>query len=88
MPTLWYSGIQGEIDYLVMDLLGPSLDNLYRKNGKQAFDVRSVCCVAIQLVRPDSPYRLLRSPGPQIDRLQFMHSRGILHRCAPPRSRA
>jgi hypothetical protein len=51
MPTLWASGQQGQIDYLVMDLLGASLDNLYRKNGKKPFDLRSTCCIAIQIVR-------------------------------------
>jgi hypothetical protein len=51
MPTLWASGQQGPIDFIVMDLLGPSLDNLYRKNGKKPFDLRSTCCIAIQMVR-------------------------------------
>lgn len=50
MPVLWASGVHGVLDYLVMDLLGPSLDNLYRKNGKVPFDLRSVCCIAIQMV--------------------------------------
>jgi hypothetical protein len=71
MPTLWASGQQGPIDYLVMDLLGPSLDNLYRKNGKKPFDLRSTCCIAIQMVRalyilwlgcvPDRSPRLIAS---------------------------
>ncbi|THH04513.1 hypothetical protein EW145_g5469 [Phellinidium pouzarii] len=63
MPTLWASGVHGEYDYLVIDLLGPSLDNLYRKNGK-SMDLRSTICIAMQV----------------ISRLEFMHSRGILHR--------
>jgi hypothetical protein len=50
MPVLWASGVHGVLDYLVMELLGPSLDNLYRKNGKAPFDLRSVCCIAIQMV--------------------------------------
>ena len=50
MPKLWMAGVQGELDYLVIDLLGPSLDNLYRKNNKQVMDLRSVCCIAIQTV--------------------------------------
>ncbi|EJC98848.1 CK1/CK1 protein kinase [Fomitiporia mediterranea MF3/22] len=63
MPTLWAAGVQGEHDYLVIDLLGASLDNLYRKNGKM-FDLRSTICIAMQVIQ----------------RLEFMHSRGILHR--------
>jgi hypothetical protein len=51
MPTLWYTGVQGPLDYLVIDLLGVSLDNIYRQNGKKVMDLRSVCCIAIQMVR-------------------------------------
>ncbi|KAJ7640545.1 kinase-like protein [Mycena rosella] len=64
MPTLWACGVEGAWDYLAIDLLGASLDNLYRKSGKETMDLSSVCAIAIQL----------------ITRLEFMHSRGILHR--------
>ncbi|KAK7681613.1 hypothetical protein QCA50_015346 [Cerrena zonata] len=64
MPTLWQSGIEGNWDYLVIDLLGSSLDSLYRKSGRNVMDLRSVLCIAQQV----------------IERLEFMHSRGILHR--------
>ena len=50
MPTLWATGVEGRWDYLAMDLLGPSLDRLYRKNGKKVMDLRSVCCIAMQVV--------------------------------------
>lgn len=49
MPTLWASGVEGTLDYLVIDLLGPSLDNLYRKNGR-IMDLRSTICIAMQVV--------------------------------------
>ncbi|KAJ7794163.1 kinase-like domain-containing protein [Mycena olivaceomarginata] len=64
MPTLWACGVEGAWDYLAIDLLGASLDNLYRKSGKDTMDLSSVCAIAMQL----------------ITRLEFMHSRGILHR--------
>ncbi|KDQ62390.1 hypothetical protein JAAARDRAFT_149241 [Jaapia argillacea MUCL 33604] len=64
MPTLWASGVEGPWDYLVIDFLGASLDSLFRKSGKQMMDLRSVCSIAIQV----------------ISRLEFMHSRGVLHR--------
>lgn len=51
MPTLWASGLWGRWDYLAMDLLGSSLDRLYRKSGKNVMDLRSTCSIAIQLVR-------------------------------------
>ncbi|KIY46530.1 CK1/CK1 protein kinase [Fistulina hepatica ATCC 64428] len=64
MPTLWATGVEGVWDYLALELLGPSLDSLYRHSGKETMDLRSVCCIAMQLIA----------------RLEFMHHRGILHR--------
>ena len=50
MPMLYASGVHGKWDYLAIDLLGPSLDKLYRSSGKDTMDLRSVCCIAMQLV--------------------------------------
>jgi casein kinase 1 len=52
IPTLWASGIWKSWDYLAMDLLGSSLDRLYRKSGKNMMDLRSACSFAVQLVCP------------------------------------
>lgn len=49
MPVLWAAGVQGEWDYLAIDLLGKSLDNLYRKLGG-VMDLGSVCSIAMQVV--------------------------------------
>ncbi|KAI9058238.1 CK1/CK1 protein kinase [Trametes sanguinea] len=64
IPTLWGSGTYGPWDYLAIDLLGASLDSLHRQKTTDVWDLRSVCCVAQQV----------------ISRLEFMHTRGILHR--------
>ncbi|KAH9936094.1 CK1/CK1 protein kinase [Fomitopsis serialis] len=64
MPTLWAAGVEGKFDYLAIDLLGPSLESLFRRSDRNVMDLRSVCCIAMQV----------------IERIQFMHSRGILHR--------
>jgi F420-0:gamma-glutamyl ligase len=50
MPTMWAAAVAGIYDYLVIDLLGSSLDQLYRKNDKQVMDLRSVVCIAMQVV--------------------------------------
>jgi casein kinase 1 len=50
MPKLYASGVQGAWDYLAIDLLGSSLDGLFRKSGKETMDLRSVCSIAIQVV--------------------------------------
>ncbi|KAL4070053.1 kinase-like domain-containing protein [Scleroderma yunnanense] len=64
MPRLWASGVQGKWHYLVISLLGSSLESIYRGSGKKAMDLRSVCSIAIQV----------------IIRLQTMHNREVLHR--------
>jgi casein kinase 1 len=63
MPTLWASGVEGIWDFLVIDLLGPSLDNLFRKSGKDAMDLRSVCSIAMQVVRPTLQCLFIYSDG-------------------------
>ena len=50
MPRLWTAGVQGKYDYLAIDLLGNSLDKIYRENGKATMDMRTVCSIAVQLV--------------------------------------
>ena len=50
MPKLYAAGIAGMWDYLAIDLLGSSLDNLYRRSGKDVMDIRSVLSIAIQVV--------------------------------------
>jgi casein kinase 1 len=61
MPILWASGVEGIWDFLVIDLLGPSLDNLFRKSGKDTMDLRSVCSIAMQVVRPTSLVSIIYS---------------------------
>ncbi|PIL22418.1 hypothetical protein GSI_15106 [Ganoderma sinense ZZ0214-1] len=118
MPTLWASGVQGPWDYLAIDLLGRSLDSLHRELmlKQDVWDLRSVCCIAVQVVSPFPPFlpppsfptqgdvefdslpysnSLQPTPfsscassdvdvpnaaPPKIDRLRFMHQRGVLHR--------
>jgi casein kinase 1 len=50
MPRLYAAGIAGMWDYLAIDLLGASLDSLYRHSGKDVMDIRSVLSIAIQVV--------------------------------------
>ncbi|KAG0700469.1 kinase-like domain-containing protein [Suillus ampliporus] len=67
MPRLWASGIEGRWHYLVISLLGKSLDSIYRQHlqsGHKTMDLRSVCSIAIQVIA----------------RLQIMHNREVLHR--------
>ena len=50
MPKLYAAGVQDVWDYLAIELLGPSLDSLFRRSGQDVMDIRSVCAIAIQAV--------------------------------------
>ena len=50
MPTLYDTGVQMPWDFLAMELVGPSIDSLLRKSGKNVMDLRSVCCLGMQVV--------------------------------------
>lgn len=68
MPTLWASGHHGTWDYLAIDLLGSSLDSLHRQKTTDVWDLRSVCCIAQQVVSTPlphiaSPLLLSRAPA-------------------------
>ncbi|KAG5341636.1 hypothetical protein C0989_008615 [Termitomyces sp. Mn162] len=66
MPILWAAGEQEGWDFLAIDLLGASLDRLYKSIGgpEKTFDLGTVCTIAMQLIA----------------RLETMHARGVLHR--------
>ena len=50
-----------------MELLGPSLENLFQKLNKK-FSIKTTCMLGIQM----------------IDRIEYIHSRKILHRDIKP----
>jgi casein kinase 1 len=49
IPSVYYSGVEGNYFVMVMDLLDESLDVLYEKCGKK-FSLNTVKLIAIQLV--------------------------------------
>ncbi|CAE8609848.1 unnamed protein product [Polarella glacialis] len=65
-PHIRWSGTEGEYNMMVMDLLGPSLDLLFKQGGR--FSLKTVVMLAEQI----------------IDRLEFVHERGILYRDIKP----
>ena len=85
MPVLWAHGQQGYWDYLVIDLLGRSLDSLQRELNltQDVWDLRSVCCVAIQMVSSGSPSPHVRFSSPALS-LYDMAAKTAKHDIARP----
>lgn len=66
IPKVRWWGSKGEYNIMVLDLLGPSLDDIFKK--RKRFSVKTVAMLAKQM----------------IDRLEYVHERGLLYRDIKP----
>ncbi|KAL8048204.1 hypothetical protein ABFS82_07G048800 [Erythranthe guttata] len=67
VPHLKWFGVEGEYNCMVIDLLGPSLEDLFNYCNRK-LTLKTVLMLADQL----------------INRVEYMHSRGFLHRDIKP----
>jgi serine/threonine protein kinase len=69
IPKVRWFGVEGDYNVMVLDLLGPSLEQLFYYCDRK-FSLKTVLMLADQCLR----------------RLEFMHSKSILHRDLKPDS--
>ncbi|XP_044471935.1 casein kinase 1-like protein 3 [Mangifera indica] len=67
IPSIKWYGVDGDDNVLVVDLLGPSLEDLFVYCGRK-FSLKSVLMLADQM----------------ITKIEFLHSKGFLHRDIKP----
>eukprot|EP01062_Namystynia_karyoxenos_P061314 TRINITY_DN5349_c0_g3_i1.p1 TRINITY_DN5349_c0_g3~~TRINITY_DN5349_c0_g3_i1.p1 ORF type:complete len:489 (+),score=94.12 TRINITY_DN5349_c0_g3_i1:236-1702(+) len=67
VPRIYWYGVEGDYHAMVMDVLGPSLEDLFQYCGRR-FSVSTVAALAHQM----------------LSRLEFMHSRHMVHRDVKP----
>ena len=81
IPTLHWFGVEGDYNVMVIDLLGPSLEDLFNYCGRK-FSLKTVLMLADQMVYIS--VLLIIKFYFKISRIEFFHSKNFLHRDIKP----
>lgn len=94
IPNVKWSGVEGEYNILVMDLLGPSLEDLFNFCNRK-LSLKTVLMLADQMVGFPVLHKLVIDIYQfsynvsnciffQINRVEFVHTKSFLHRDIKP----
>jgi serine/threonine protein kinase len=67
IPKLFWSGVQDDFNVMVIEMLGPNLENLFNLSSR-LFSLKTTIILAQEMIQ----------------RIQYVHSRGIIHRDIKP----
>src|SRR5215472_13369736 len=83
IPSAYYFGQEGLHNILVIDLLGPSLEDLF-DHCHRKFSIKTVVMVAKQMVRNTDPSQPSLADLKQITRVQIIHEKNLIYRDIKP----
>jgi len=87
VPFVHWFGTEHDYNAMVLDLLGPSLEDLFNFCNRK-FSLKTVLLLTDQLVSLFGPlpffFQLSHSIVPQISRIEYIHSRNFIHRDIKP----